>query len=165
MEMDWFDQYSGESYRITTEGHHGGRGVARVKTYGDVIEQYEWHPESKSADASGEPAGKQTIGLLQRRHIAIDHVIYIGRESNRLEDVEAGLIRANDGLTEYPDPRRDYWNTVVLPALRTLPLNVWERESGGKSRRILIDARLGRRRPHRRHREVLIEIARRHGLL
>ena len=49
--------------------------------------------QSKSADADGEPAGKQTIGLLQRRHITIGHVIYIGRESNQLEDVEAGLVR------------------------------------------------------------------------
>ena len=55
--MDWFDQYSGDSYRVTTEGHHGGRGVAGVKTYGDVIE-----------------------------------------ESNQLEEVEAGLLRASDGV-------------------------------------------------------------------
>ena len=40
------------------------------------------------------------------------------------------------------DPRRDYWSREVVPALRNLPLNVWERESRGKSRRILIDARL-----------------------
>ena len=105
--IEWIEQYSGTPYRITTEGHHGGRGVARVKTYGDVFDEYEWHLESKSADANGQPASKQTIGLLQRRHIAIDHVIYIGRESNQLEDVEAGLVRASDGYTEYPDPRRD----------------------------------------------------------
>src|SRR5687767_8130988 len=59
----------GNAYRITTEGHHGGRGVARVKTYDDVFEEYEWHPETKCADANGEPANKQTVGLLHRRHI------------------------------------------------------------------------------------------------
>ena len=75
MEIEWIDQYTGTPYRITTEGHHGGRGVARVKTYGDVFEEYEWHPESKCADVNGEPVGKQTIGLLHRRHITIDHVI------------------------------------------------------------------------------------------
>ena len=61
----------------------GGRGVARVKTYGDVFEEYEWHPESKSDDAKGDPAGKQTIGLLQRRHITIDHLIDAGRGRRR----------------------------------------------------------------------------------
>lgn len=40
------DQYIGTPYRITTKGHHGGPGVARVKTYGDVFDEYEWHPES-----------------------------------------------------------------------------------------------------------------------
>jgi hypothetical protein len=46
----------------------------------------------------------------------VAQVIYIGRERTSL-NVEAGLIRANDGYTEYPAPRRDYWNTVVLPCV------------------------------------------------
>jgi hypothetical protein len=86
------NQYSGQPYRITTSGHHGGHGVARVKTYPEVFEEYEWHPESKCADALGEPAGKQAIGLLQRRHVSVDQIIYIGRESNQLEEVDAGTI-------------------------------------------------------------------------
>ena len=140
------------------------RGVTRVKTYGDVFEEYEWHPESKSADADGEPASKQTIGLLQRRHIATDHVICIGRESNQLEDVEAGLVRANDGYTEYPDPRRDYWDTAVVPALKQISLKAWQRDTG-KSAVILIDARRGRRRPQAKHRKLLITDARKRGVL
>jgi hypothetical protein len=154
-DLEWIDQYSGTPYRITTDGHHGGRGIARVKTYGDVFEEYEWHPESKSADANGELASKQTIGLLQRRHISIDQVVYIGRESNQLEDVEAGLVRAGDGYTEYPDPRRDYWQTAVVPALKQISLRAWQRDTG-KSAVILIDARRGRRRPHAKHRKLLI---------
>ena len=151
-------------YRVTTTGHHGGVGVARVKTYGDVFEEYEWHPETKSADANGTMAKKPTVGLLQRRHIAIDHVIYIGRESNQLEDVEAGVVRASDGAyTEYQDPRRDYWRTVVR-ALREISLKAWRRDTG-KSPVILIDARRGRRRPHARHRALLIAYARKAGLL
>jgi hypothetical protein len=163
-DLEWIDQYSCMPYRITTKGHHGGPGIARVKTYGDVFEEYEWHPESKSADANGEPAGKQTIGLLQRRHITIDHVLYIGRESNQLENVDAGLVRASDGYTEYPDPRRDYWGTAVVPALKQISLKAWQRDTG-KSAVILIDARRGRRRPHAKHRALLIMCARRRGVL
>jgi hypothetical protein len=119
-DLEWIDQHSGAPFRITTEGHHGSSGVARVKTYGDVFEEYEWHPETKCADAAGEPVTKQTIGLLSRRHVRVDHVIYIGRESNHLEDVEAGLVRVSDGpYTEYSDPRRDYWRVAIAqPASR-----------------------------------------------
>ena len=88
------------------------------------------------------------------------------KESNNLEEVEAGLVHDEQNVyTEYTDRRRDYWSREVVPALRQLPLNVWERESGGKSRRILIDARLGRRRPHPKNQELLIAVARRLGLL
>lgn len=163
--LEWIDQYSGSAYRITTDGHHGRRGVARVKTYRDVFEEYEWHPESKSADANGDPVGKQTVGLLHRRHISIDHLIYIGRESNYLEDVEAGLVRESDGAyTEYPDSSRDYWRTTVVPALKQIPLKAWERDTG-KSQVVLIDARRGRRRPHATHRALLIAYARKRGVL
>jgi len=163
---EWIDRYSGNTYRIRTTGDHGTRRTARVKTYGDVIEEYEFHPESKCADASGQPSGKQTVGLLQRRHVRIDSISAIGKESNNLEEVEAGLVHDEQNVyTEYTDRRRDHWSREVVPALRQLPLNVWERESGGKSRRILIDARLGRRRPHPRNQELLIAIARRVGLL
>jgi hypothetical protein len=165
IDIEWIDQYTGDTYRITTIGHHGGRGVARVKTYGEVFEEYEWHPETKSADANGTMANKQTAGLLQRRHISIDHIIYIGRESNQLEDVEAGLVRASDGAyTEYQDPRHDYWRAVVVPALKQISLTSWKRDTG-KSPAILIDARRGRRQPHARHRALLIAYARSRSIL
>ena len=87
-EVQWIDQYSGKRYRITASGPHGSRTVARVKSYGDVLREYEFHPEAKCADASGAPCTKQTVGLLGRRHVAIDSITYIGKESNRLEEVE-----------------------------------------------------------------------------
>jgi hypothetical protein len=85
----------------------------------------------------------------------------IGKESNRLEEVQAGLIHSADGVyTEYVDPRREEWRRAAT----ALSLKRWERESG-KSRRILIDARRGRRRPHPRHQALLVRIARQCGLL
>jgi hypothetical protein len=74
--------------RFTTTGSHGDRQTARVNTYGEVIEDYAVHPEAKSADARGRPCSKATIGLLQRRHVTIDGVKLIGKESNSLEDVQ-----------------------------------------------------------------------------
>ena len=45
---------------------------------------------------------------MQRRHIRIDQIKYIGKESNSLEEVDAGLVHSEQNVyTEFPDPRRD----------------------------------------------------------
>jgi len=46
LQTNWIDQYSGKTYRITTTGFHGDRHTARVKTYGEVVREYEYHAES-----------------------------------------------------------------------------------------------------------------------
>jgi hypothetical protein len=125
LEMRWIDQHSGKSYRITTAGFHGERDVARIKTYGEILREYEFHPGSKSADPKGQPSGKQTLGLLQRRHIQVNQITYIGKESNDLEEVESGMIHSAQSVyTEYPDPRREEWHTKILPGIvhRTIPV-------------------------------------------
>jgi hypothetical protein len=117
----WIDQYSGKHYRVTASGPHGSRTVARVKSYGDVLREYEFHPEGKCADAAGAPCSKQTIGLLGRRHIAIGSLTYIGKESNLLEEVEEqSLLDPSAVYSEYVDPRRDGWATKILPELRRI---------------------------------------------
>jgi hypothetical protein len=164
-EMDWIDQYSGKRYRVTTDGHHGNRKTARVKTYGDVIQEYEFHPESKFADANSEACHKQTVGLLQRRHIQISQIKYIGKESNSLEEVDSGIIHsAQQVYTEYPDPRRDDWQTTIVPALKTIKLSILEKESG-LSRRMLIKARSGKVRSHRKNQAVLVAAVRKLGII
>ncbi len=163
--MDWIDQYTEKLYRVTTVGHHGSRHTARVKTYGEVLREYEFHAESKCADADGNPCGKQTIGLLQRRHIRIDQIKYIGKEANSLEDVESGIIHSEKSVyTEYVDPRRDEWQTKTLPALKKAPLKLLVKKSG-LSRRMLIDTRAGRSRPHRKNRELLAAVLLKLGLI
>lgn len=151
LKMDWVDQYSGKRYGITTNGYHGDRQTARVKTYEDILRAYEFHSETKCAAPDGSPCGKQTTGLLQRRHVRIDQIKYIGKESNSLEDVESGLIHTEKNVyTEYPDPKRDEWQTKILPALKAMPLNQLVKLSG-MSRRAIVDLRAGRSRPHRRN--------------
>ena len=137
VDLPWIDQYSGTQYEITTEGFHGSRGVARVKTYGEVLREYEFHPGAKSADAKGKPSGKQTVGLLRRRHVRVERIIYIGKESNRLEEIEAGVIHSPESVyTEYPDPSRDEWQTKILPLLKKIPVAALMRVSG-RSRSML----------------------------
>jgi len=145
--MRWIDQYSkeGKSYRISTSALHGSRTMTRVKSYGDVLREYEYNPEAKCADASGAPCRKQTVGLLGRRHIAINGFTYIGKESNKLEEVEEGGIPSeSDVYTIFNDPRRDEWRTRILPLLKAMPLRDLAQRSG-LSRRALQMIRAGRR--------------------
>jgi hypothetical protein len=161
----WIDQYSGHDYRITTTGHHGDRHTARVKTYGEVLREYEIHPESKCADACGKPCGKQTVGLLQRRHVRIHLIKHIGKESNSLEEVEAGLVHSPENVyTLYPDRRRDEFQTKILPAMRKIPPAILMKMSG-LSLTTIKDTLAERSRPYRKHQEVLASLARRLGLI
>src|SRR5262245_50080344 len=84
--IQWIDGYSEKRFRITTDDSLKTRNTARVKTYGELLEEYEFHPESKCADADGNPCSKRTVGLLQRRHVRIARIRFIGKESNSLED-------------------------------------------------------------------------------
>jgi hypothetical protein len=158
--MEWIDQYTGKRFRITTSGHCGSRRTVRIKTCGDIAAEYEFHPESKCADASGNPCDRQTTGLLGRRHIKIDQIKCIGKESNSLENMDAGLVHSEkNAYTEYVDPKRDEWTTKIQPLLKKLPLRLLiKRCKDHISRRAIIDLREGRSRPHRKNRELLASI-------
>ena len=117
----WTDIYSQKQYAITTTGEATAHR-AKVKSYRDVIEEYAYHPESKSADSEGRSCDRQTVGLLQRRHVQVAEIRYIGKESNRLEDVEHGLVHNWDDVREtYENPNDRLWADVVLPKLREIP--------------------------------------------
>ncbi|MFY9738696.1 MAG: hypothetical protein WAK11_06540, partial [Candidatus Cybelea sp.] len=156
--LPWIDQYSGKQYGISASLPSATRRLARVKSYGDVLEEYEFHPEAKCADASGTPCDKQTVGLLQRRHVTIAWPPrFIGKESNKLEAVEEGAVAdAGDVYTEYPDPRRDEWATMILPKLKVTSIRELM-EKSGLSERALQMIRAGRR-PSPRNRLVLARV-------
>jgi hypothetical protein len=91
--------------------------------------------------------------------VHIDVIKYIGKESNSLEEVDAGLIHTEQGVyTEYPDPARDEWESVILPALQKLPLPILVKESC-LTERALQKIRAGRR-PNRKNQKLLMDIVR-----
>jgi hypothetical protein len=156
----WIDQYSGKPHRITTDKECQDRRTAWVKTYGDVITEHIYHPESKCADGKGNPAGPRTIGLLFRRHVRIGKIVPIGKESNSLEQVDAGMLHSADQVyTVYEDRSRDFWTREVLPKLKKERLSVLMQKTG-LSRRMLIKARNGQVRPHPRNQRILAELLR-----
>ncbi len=153
--LPWVDRYSGERYRISTTAQTGGPGVARVQTYRDVLEDFQHHPEAKSAGPDGQPCTRQTVGLLQRRRVRTvpELLAYVGKESNRLEEVEAGLEHDPDEVyTEYTDATRDPWRSLVLPVLKHIPAKRLVEETGLAMSTIKA-ARNGHTNPHGRNRQ------------
>jgi hypothetical protein len=101
--------------------------------------------------------------LLQRRHIKIDQIKCIGKESNSLENVDEGLVHTEQNVyTEYADPKRSEWITKIQPALKKVKLAVLVKVCGKRlSRREIIELRAGRKKPHRKTQELLESILKR----
>ena len=158
----WIDQYSAKQFRITTTGMHGSRSKARVKNYGEVLREYAFHPEAKCAGGDSMPCDKLTTGILKRRRVAINSISFIGKESNRLEEVEEKSITdAASAYTEYPDTSRDEWVTEYLPTLKKMRVTDLQRASG-LSRATIQAIRAGRL-PHPSNRALLKTIASRYS--
>lgn len=86
--MPWTDISSRETFRITTDEWMWGDDTALVQSYGDVIARYSTHPETKSLGTGGDICGQRTVGLLQRWPVVLGDWVHIGKETNRLEEVE-----------------------------------------------------------------------------
>jgi hypothetical protein len=160
--LDWTNLYQGDAtrYHITASSSlYAVPDVVRVKTYGDVLAEYRTHPETKSLGPDGNVCSKETRGLLQRRSIRVLSVTHVGKESNRLEEVQAGLIHDPEEVyTEYADPDHDAWQTVVVPVLKQVPRALLV-EKTGLNRSTITRLRNSGQRPHRKHRELLVRAA------
>jgi hypothetical protein len=105
--------------------------------------------------------------LLQRRHIKIDLIKCIGKESNSLESVDEGLEHsATNVYTEYADPKRTAWIIKIQPALKKPKLEVLVEACGKRlCRREISELRAGRKKPHRKTQVLLQSILKGLGLL
>jgi hypothetical protein len=94
----------------------------------------------------------------------VGQIIYIGKESNNLEEMEEGTIHSVQSVyTEYPDPRREEWPTKTLPALQKFPVRVLMRLTN-KSRSMLIRTLAGRSRPRGNNQILLKSVLRKIGM-
>jgi hypothetical protein len=89
-----------------TESLKGSEFRVRIKSICDVFEEYEFHPEPKSAAPDGEAANQRTCRLLARRAVEAVPITYVGKESNLLEDVENEIVHDWD---EVQEQYRDEW--------------------------------------------------------
>jgi hypothetical protein len=130
----------------------------RVKSYRDVLNDYQTNPEAKSLGPDGLPCHRETTGLLTRRPVTVDPslVIYIGKEANRLEDTQAGLSD-DETIVEYPDPSRHPWD-ATRRALADLPTPRIA-QTARLSERAARDIKAGRARPRAGARRRLARLA------
>ncbi|MGH8945018.1 MAG: hypothetical protein ACRDVL_02580 [Acidimicrobiia bacterium] len=122
LELPWLDIYSGQTFRIGLAASPEDPRSVPVQTLRLAIEDWSTNPEPKSLGTDGEVCRQDTRGLLQRRPVRTtrERVTYIGKESNYLEEAMAGVMGLKEILNEYPDPERDPWLNLVLPAIKRL---------------------------------------------
>ncbi len=110
---------AGPTYRITTDREDLHASAVLVKSYGQVLREYRLHPEHKFHGPDGQRCRFLTAGLLQRRavHLA-GTVTLIGKEANKLDEVQAGLHgELGHIVTEYVCPNTAVLQRLVLPVL------------------------------------------------
>ncbi|HVR48058.1 MAG TPA: hypothetical protein VMT95_15615 [Candidatus Binatia bacterium] len=153
----WIDEHTGQRYDVTTSNVRSG-DIAELDTYGEVLAEYEYHEEFKCARPDGQPCDRQTVGILDRRHVRVGELHFIGKESNRLEEVEEGTIHDLERIyTEHPDAEREreVWLRNIVPRLKAMRLAGLQLLTG-LSPATLKAARYGRM-PHPKNRELLIK--------
>jgi len=134
-EQVWVDLHdpAGPGYRLSTDpsdgaeppsaaGQYGRRaaqpGRAVAQTYRHILAQHYRHPEPKFLGPNGQPCTAHTRGLLFRRPTAVYATRLIGKEANRIEEMEAGLLAA-DPTQIYAEPPTEQLVRAVLAPLTT----------------------------------------------
>jgi hypothetical protein len=72
-----------------------------VKTYGDFVKRYRWHPEAKSNGPDSKPCDARTQGLLSRIPVFVQNIGYIGKETDRKWEHGEDISLLDSKVTEY----------------------------------------------------------------
>lgn len=161
LDLPWRNRRDGRPLAVTT-GRRRSRSAVRLQTVGDAVAAYRLHPETKSGDPRGGLGRRSTVGLLPRLTVrAVGPPVHIGKESNRLEEVQDGLVTDPDDVyVVYRDERREW--EAVLPALRRIREERGWRylaEASGLSERAVRYALNGGKMPRTEARGRLLAVA------
>jgi hypothetical protein len=123
----WFDaEYlnvnnpGGPTYRIYTRHmpKPSTPNAAMVKTWGDIVRDFAYHPESKFCDADGNTCTEETTGLLYRHHITPIVKQRIGKESSHLSETELQIEPGGmNGITIEYGTGTDIVRELVMPII------------------------------------------------
>src|SRR5262249_21302890 len=113
--------------------------------------------ESRAASKPWDCCADDTSGSLRSFTSAVN--------PTELKEIEAGVAHSPESVsTEYPEPRRDEWETKILPVLKKIPIAALMRISG-RSRSMLTRALAERSRPRKRNQQLLKSILQRLGMV
>jgi len=154
--LPWTDFRTGKRVELDWDGN-GYAGTVPVMTLKEYIDGYARHPESKSADAKGNPAGEETRGLLGRLHLTSGPPTHIGKEIDRLEEAEQTTLEDDEPIMYDGSGAKEFPRALTIVA--TLPRKEAAASLGVSVRR-LQDIVKGRSRPHRRLLEAIVRLAR-----
>ncbi|HEV2087714.1 MAG TPA: hypothetical protein VGR21_05330 [Cryptosporangiaceae bacterium] len=130
-----------------------------LQTYRDVVREFRTHPEAKSARANGAACTRQMVGLLHRRVVQETYIAHVGKEANKLEEVDAGLEQDPEAVyTEYLRPGQGPWQSTVLPVLKQISATQLA-EATGLAVSTVKAARNGHTDPHGQNRQALVHAA------
>jgi hypothetical protein len=159
LKLPWVDLATGKRHAVTTIGIPSPE-VVLLRTYREVLARYAVHPEPKSLDPDGKPCSRRSPpGLLSRRPVTMLTLSLIGKESNRLDEIAAGLIGTlDDALSSYGDPGITSWGSLVVPALHDFSTREVADRAGLDTRTIERIKSRAISRSHDRNRAVLTSI-------
>jgi hypothetical protein len=102
------------------------------KTYADLIEAYDRHPERKFAAPDGQPCRPETGGLLHDLPLVISSIRHVGKEGNELEAHQTGLVTEAERQLEYHDSAFE----DLVAALQQIPTKVIAEATGYNPRTV-----------------------------
>ena len=149
--LPWVDLSTGNPLKLDF-GREASNiaGRIHIKTYRDVLSEYEYHREVKAAGPDGMQCEKQMIGLLQRLHVEAISKIFIGKESNKLDEVEV-LGLDEEAYTVYNQD----WSNIVEELKRFTAAELANKT--GISIRGIKRLRSGKVKPHPRNEALIRE--------
>lgn len=158
--QEWVNQYDpGSTYTISpTMGIF--TETVKVRTYGEILSEYLLHPETKFTDAMGARCSMHTTGRLYRTKLVLAGVDYIGKESNRVEQVAQGELELE--TTQLKVSQEDVrWDQIRERVFEVLSRyrDAENARLSGLSVREYRNIRSGVHRPNRIARHALIDMA------
>ncbi|MDX2059504.1 MAG: hypothetical protein SFV24_16960 [Gemmatimonadales bacterium] len=120
-QLHWVDSYSGTPLAVSSRDS-GGTGVAvRLKTIGEIVRDYQRHPEAKSLGPDGRPCRTNTRGLLSPRPVVAEELLALGKDTHRFDAVQHGEeVDWDDVQFAYPRPISVTDGDAVRRFLRTV---------------------------------------------
>jgi hypothetical protein len=120
--LEWIDRTdpAGAAWRFSTgDATDDEARTVVVQTYADVLWAFRKHPEAKYNDSHGQSCTGVTVGALHRRDVRPRAISYIGKEADKIDEVQAGLITdIAEVLTNFAPI--DPFQGLVLPVIAHL---------------------------------------------